>query len=300
MPPLRPPAFISRQVVAGRYFFGDLTAPPGTAAVVACAGWEDCAADYRIERSSFLYHALEFIHNGHWRLTRKNRTTVLGPGSVFVYGPDSGYKLVAIEGKPLRKYFVDLTGPEACSLLRRHEIPADWAAGVFQPERMRQIFDQLIECADLQAESARPLSLHLAELLLMRARVDSRFEASAQGQAYDSYLRARRLIQEHHASLTGVGDAARVCGLSPAYLARLFKRFGGEGPLQFLSRLRMQHAADLLLRHSTNVQETAVSLGFTDPFHFSRVFKRVHGLSPRAFLEARQNGRGGDLPDDRP
>ena len=259
---------------------------------VACAGCEDCAPDYRMVRRNFRYHALEFIDNGQWRLHIGERTVVVGPGSVFVYGPASGYRLEALGGSPLRKYFVDFSGPQAEQLMRRHEIPGDRPVSVHQPARMREVFDQLIDCADLPPETARPLGVHLAELLLMRVWADSRVVSPAREQAHDSYQRARRMIREHHATLGSVEEVARACGLSPAYLSRLFRRYGGEGPLQFLTRLRMQHAADLLLRHSTNVQEAAAALGFSDPFHFSRVFKRVHGLSPKAFLEAQMEGGG--------
>ncbi|MEM1296713.1 MAG: AraC family transcriptional regulator [Verrucomicrobiota bacterium] len=291
-----PPAFISRQVESGRYFFGDLTAPAEVLTTVACAGMEECAATYRITRERFYYHAIEFIVSGRWRLNIGKRARVLGPGAVFFYGPGSGYQLEAIEGKPLQKYFVDFTGPEAGALLKQHDAFAGQRfANLVRSERLRQIFDQLIDCADLAPEDARPMSLHLAELLLMRIRVDRQIGAANRGQGYQSYLRARHLMSQHHASLGSIDEAANACGLSQAYLSRLFKRFASEGALQYLTRLRMQHAADLLLRHSTNVQETAEAIGFSDPFHFSRVFKRVYGVSPRAFLESQR--ASGDIGD---
>lgn len=287
MPSNSPPAFISRQVESGRYFFGDLSAPGGAPIAVSCAGQEDCSIDYLISRDTFPYYALEFVQSGQWRLTVGADETILGPGAVFLYGPGFEYQLEAVEGDPLRKYFFNLVGSDAEHLLRKHgALIGKLYKGVDRPERIRQIFDQLVDCADLPLETARPLALHLAELLLMRVSVDSRVDTTIRSQGYQSFLRARYLISQHHTSLTKIEEAAKLCGLSPAYLSRLFNRFGGEGPLKFLTRLRMQHAADLLLRHSTNVQETAQALGFTDPFHFSRVFKRVHGLSPRAFLSS--------------
>ncbi|MEE4239005.1 MAG: AraC family ligand binding domain-containing protein, partial [Anderseniella sp.] len=135
----RPPAFISRQVVDGRYYFGELTPPPDTPVAVACAGCEDCAADYRMVRRYFRYHALEFIDNGQWRLRMAERTVVLGPGSVFAYGPAGGYRLEALGGSPLRKYFVDFSGRQAGQLMRRHGIPGDRPVSLHQPARMREV-----------------------------------------------------------------------------------------------------------------------------------------------------------------
>jgi AraC-like DNA-binding protein len=45
----------------------------------------------------------------------------------------------------------------------------------------------------------------------------------------------------------------------------------------------MKHAANLLSDTQAEVQEVAYRLGFIDPFHFSRVFKRIFGVSPTEF-----------------
>jgi len=53
-------------------------------------------------------------------------------------------------------------------------------------------------------------------------------------------------------------------------------------------RLKMRYAASLLLNPETLVKEVAHELDFSDPFHFSRSFKSVYGVSPEGFA-----GRGG-------
>ena len=78
--------------------------------------------------------------------------------------------------------------------------------------------------------------------------------------------------------------------MSPGYLSRLFQRFGHGSPYEHLTRKRMVHAAELLDSGHLLVREVAERLGM-DPFHFSRVFKRIHGLSPAQFI--RRHGLGG-------
>jgi len=74
--------------------------------------------------------------------------------------------------------------------------------------------------------------------------------------------------------------------VNASYLSRLFGRFQGDTPYRYLQQLQMQWAAERLHASDRLVQEVADELGI-DPFQFSRVFKRVHGVSPSAFLSAR-------------
>ena len=72
--------------------------------------------------------------------------------------------------------------------------------------------------------------------------------------------------------------------LDPAHLSRMFKHFQKESPYAFLVRLKMGHAASLLIKPDTLVKDVAYELGFDNPSHFSRSFKRFHGVSPEGFI----------------
>jgi AraC family transcriptional regulator len=96
----------------------------------------------------------------------------------------------------------------------------------------------------------------------------------------------RRAVEYMHAhlskdiSLQGVAAAA---GLSPFHFSRMFKRSAGLTPHQYLIRLRLERAKDLLLRTQDSVAEIALESGFCDQSHFAMHFKRVYGITPRAF-----------------
>jgi AraC-like DNA-binding protein len=73
---------------------------------------------------------------------------------------------------------------------------------------------------------------------------------------------------------------ARAASLSVAQLCRVFQREVGTSPMKHLARLRVARARDLLRKTTLNVSETAQAVGFSDPLHFSRVFRRQTGLPP--------------------
>ena len=75
--------------------------------------------------------------------------------------------------------------------------------------------------------------------------------------------------------------------MNPPYLCRLFRRYDQQTPYQYLMRLKMNAAAERLQDPGALVKQVAAELGFGDPFHFSRVFKSIFGLSPEAFRRLR-------------
>ena len=73
---------------------------------------------------------------------------------------------------------------------------------------------------------------------------------------------------------------AEFCCLSPDYFSHVFKQAAGVPPIQYLNRLRVEKARELLIFEGISVSAAAFLTGFRDPLYFSRVFKRFTGISP--------------------
>lgn len=78
-------------------------------------------------------------------------------------------------------------------------------------------------------------------------------------------------------------DLAKAVGLSRAGLAQKFKKALGDTPLHYLTVIRIQKAQALLTTTSDNLESVAEAVGYSDPFSFSKVFKRITGIPPRDF-----------------
>jgi AraC-like DNA-binding protein len=79
-------------------------------------------------------------------------------------------------------------------------------------------------------------------------------------------------------------------GIEPSSVCRLFRRFQGTSPYQYLLRRKMILAAEYLFETGGLVKEAAQCVGFADPYHFSRCFKAVHGVSPNQLRGNRRPG----------
>lgn len=90
-------------------------------------------------------------------------------------------------------------------------------------------------------------------------------------------------VQAHYSKpLTTAGVAERVF-FHPRYFCTVFKAYTGVSFVEYLTRVRLARARDLLTRTDLDVSDVASRVGFKDPNYFSRVFKRSQGLSPREF-----------------
>ena len=80
-----------------------------------------------------------------------------------------------------------------------------------------------------------------------------------------------------------VATLAQRASVSPSHYFALFRRQTGSAPIGYFIRLRMQRARDLLDVTAASVKEIAATLGYNDPFYFSRVFKSVNQIAPSEY-----------------
>jgi AraC-like DNA-binding protein len=93
-----------------------------------------------------------------------------------------------------------------------------------------------------------------------------------------------------------IATLAHRANLSPSRFAHLFQTETGCAPARYLRQLRLDEAKTLLADTSLSVKEIMGRVGFNDPSHFARHFKRRHGISPRAVrvpARARSPGTSG-------
>lgn len=128
---------------------------------------------------------------------------------------------------------------------------------------------------------ANAVAVHL--VLHFSAR-DVKPRETTRGLARYQLGRAIDFIQAHMAEDISLGSLATAAGLSPYHFARLFKRSTGLSPHQYLLRCRVERARGLLIRSKSSIAEIALEVGFCDQSHLASHFKRVYGVTPKAFL----------------
>ncbi|MGN1023238.1 MAG: helix-turn-helix domain-containing protein [Lachnospiraceae bacterium] len=138
------------------------------------------------------------------------------------------------------------------------------------------------------------LELGCKEVLLYLAR-HAAFEEDLPEQLRTGdplVLLAARIIGAHYAEKLGSAELARACGCSESLLSARFKRATGIGVHAYLQGLRLQQAAVLLAQTKESVTDIALTCGFQSPGYFKDAFRKVYGLSPRAYRAASPSRSG--------
>lgn len=91
--------------------------------------------------------------------------------------------------------------------------------------------------------------------------------------------------QKIHQNLS-LQEMADHAGLSVSHFSYLFKQQTGYSPMDYFIHLKMQHACTLLSLSVKAVHEIALEVGYSDPYYFSRIFKKVMGMSPRQYRQS--------------
>ncbi len=127
--------------------------------------------------------------------------------------------------------------------------------------------------------------LRAAEILSWAVRSLDVGARGATSAAVDPDPRILRLLAELDAEPArpwSVSTLARRVGMGETAFRHAFARVAGANPKAHLEAVRMERAAHLLLDTDSPIAAIARAVGYDDPYHFSRVFKRVNGRSPSA------------------
>ena len=149
------------------------------------------------------------------------------------------------------------------------------------PQSMLKMEDQ-IEAADSYIDMIDKEALSE----LFRGIVDSMLEEKTEQtdiSAQDAVEKAIAYVNEHYCEKITLTGIAQMVGVSSSYFSTMFSRLTGENLIAYITRLRIEKAAELIRSDSFSLTETAFMVGYEDYAYFSRIFRKAMGVSPRDY-----------------
>lgn len=142
------------------------------------------------------------------------------------------------------------------------------------------------ELYSIQQQVSQTETLQEIEPLVTKFLSDicNRIRKQQAGHNHSLIFKARRFIEKSYADEElGLNQVAEHISVSPCYLSILFKRETDETFVEYLTRIRMDKAKDLLRTTDLKAYQIASMVGYNDPHYFSLCFKKHTGLSPTQY-----------------
>lgn len=222
------------------------------------AGW------YEVEGERFLVTANHFF--------------VLPAGKPHTYGAD--------ESNPWTIYWVHFSGLHAtiysAGALHPQEIKPNMRSRInYRNQIFEEIFNTLYN--GYSRESLRYVS-SLLHYYLASMRYINFYRQTDKNTANDSMVAAAiHYMKENIEKHLTLDDLAKYTGYSLTHFSSLFKRQTGESPLTYFNRLKIEVSCQMLNETDMHINQICHKVGISDCYYFSRLFRRIIGVSPRTY-----------------
>jgi len=242
--------------------------------------------DWKVETSRLAADMVSFFfveRNSCWAVVNGRRWT-LQPGDLLVVLGGDEFSLGHNPARPHVSLSAALAfeqGGRPNTLLfrkfQRRYVWRDSADYVAQFEIVHRALGSTSPCRDLEIAGAL---LRWLAFILNHTRPPMGAAFAEVRSTVDKVLAAETWASARLQETITLAEWAKAVGLHPVYFGRAFKRETGLRPMEWLNQQRLQVACQHLAGTTLSVTQIADACGFSNPFYFSRVFRRHFGQSP--------------------
>lgn len=231
----------------------------------------------------------------------KNETYRIKKGDVFVIGSDTSHSYLNPDDFKIcnimfRMNHIFPTSLDLCnmegfhalfviepSLSKKHSFQSRLTLTDQTFAQVNQIISQMIsEYAKKDKGYQTFLTTSFISLALLFSRIYQETTFTNQDQ-FSHLITPVSYLETHYMDTISVDELAKMSGLSSRHFNRLFHDTYHTSPLDYLLKYRIRKAENLLSYTDIPISEIAYQCGFNDSNYFSRQFRRINNISPRAF-----------------
>ena len=222
----------------------------------------------------FEFYSLSHLISGGGRGWIENgRETDLTPGQAVVIAPGDRNRYGGSDTLPYVEDAVRFCGP-AADIMRNAGVIS---SGIYNLGGVRRLLPLIELAQDPSADAQINANIALQKLLVDLYNEHRRRNTLTPMEELVAEIKSR---PDHWWT---VEELAEFCNLSTDQLRRNFLRHTGMRPKRYLEELKLRQAAELLVSSLLPIAVVAAKFGYADPYHFSRRFKNLTGVSPERY-----------------
>lgn len=239
------------------------------------------------------HYLIHYIHSGKGRFCIGDREYHLHGGQGFLICPNIVTYYQADYNDPWNYSWVGFHGLKAESYLRSAGLTVD--SPIFSAEDdgfTDACFRDMIRAKNMQnGREIRLLGyLYLFLSQLIEQNGSGRFTDSGSSRKEIYVKKAIEYIEMNYSRKMSIAEMSRSIGLDRSYLGSIFREQLDTSPQDFLKNYRIDKACELMKNENLTIGDISRSVGFDDPLHFSKLFRKCKGLSPREYRRIYHSG----------
>lgn len=146
-----------------------------------------------------------------------------------------------------------------------------------------QLFEDNIKELQIKSPYYKQMCISYIKELFIKLKRKMQLEIQPL-QKQDSFLAPfLAWVHVNYREEISIASFAKACHVSESYFIRRWKAYTGKTPMQYFISVRITHSCELLLNTSLSISEIAAIVGYNNPLYFSRLFKKIVGVSPKAY-----------------
>jgi AraC-like DNA-binding protein len=270
-------------VLDAEYFYFDTAPDYKKDLAIVCGGYEKCAPDFHLNRSNYPYYFIKYTLKGKGTLEIDSGCVELRPGILSGVPPKVPHIYKTNNESPMEHIFITFVGEECPDLFEKSSLSTKHFLEVHNADESLSLLQKILHIGQEKPEYAHDICRSYLRILLLdqassliRSKVHVPLSKA-------TFLDCKKHIDTHFSTIKSPGQAAEKCGIDVRYMSGLFKRYSHLTPGQYLARLKLNKAAILLLTTDLGVKEVGYQVGFDDPYHFSKNFKKYYNCSPHRY-----------------
>ncbi|OUS76390.1 AraC family transcriptional regulator [Paenibacillus sp. MY03] len=247
--------------------------------------------NFRLERERTRFFTFSYVYDGRGTLERNGQAWQLEAGSMFQIGAGERMRVQTSSEDTLKFYSVHYRYGD----LQWDGLKADWNEAEkplplpdVWTEREHSFLGETFGALYADWNSKRigyEWQVKSGFLQLVKSMMEGQSKSlSLEQEPMESIVqKAVEYMLTHYGRTLTREELAEHVSLSPGYFSVIFKQYTGLTPIQYLTRIRLDHAKRLLRGSRLPIREVAEQAGFSDSFYFTRIFGRETGISPRDY-----------------
>lgn len=232
-------------------------------------------------------YILLYCKEGCGHVQIENRTYTLSPNQFIILPPNIMHQYEADTKDPWTIYWIHFKGSKAKNMTRGFDIPHS-----IPPSKESRIEERLNVFEEMYTTLKRGydidniayVNLCLGYFLATFLFVDQYRTATSQSEYQGSIINwAIYYMHENINKLLSIEDVASYINYSSSYFYRKFRKETGVAPMAYFTQMKINKAFELLTETDMQINQIAAMLGYLDPLYFTKVFKKVTGMSPNKY-----------------